>query len=48
MVLAELGKGLTSALSKLQSSVIIDDNVVNEVIKEISNALLHVSGWRRT
>lgn len=48
MVLAELGKGLTSALSKLQSSVIIDDNVVNEVIKEISNALLHVSGGRRT
>lgn len=48
MVLAELGKGLTSALSKLQSSVIIDDNVVNEVIKEISNALLHVGGWRWT
>lgn len=47
MVLAELGKGLTSALSKLQNSVIVDDNVVNDVIKDISNALLHVRGWSR-
>lgn len=45
MVLAELGKGLTSALSKLQTSTVIDDNVVAEVIKEISNALLHVGAW---
>ena len=42
MVLAELGKGLTSALAKLQTTTVIDDNVVNDVIKEVSNALLHV------
>ncbi|KAK8796312.1 hypothetical protein WA171_004273 [Blastocystis sp. BT1] len=41
MVLAELGKGLTSALAKLQTTTVIDDNVVNDVIKEVSNALLH-------
>ena len=27
MVLAELGKGLTSALAKLQTTTVIDDNV---------------------
>ena len=42
MVLAEPGKGLTSALAKLQTTTVIDDNVVNDVIKEVSNALLHV------
>ena len=42
MVLAELGKGLKSALAKLQTTTVIDDNVVNDVIKEVSNALLHV------
>ena len=31
MVLAELGKGLTSALAKLQTTTVIDDNVVNDV-----------------
>ena len=42
MVLAELGKGLTTALAKLQTTTVIDDDVVNEIIKEVSNALLHV------
>ena len=43
MVLAELGKGLTNALAKLQTNAIIDDEMVNEVIKDICNALLRVS-----
>ena len=42
MVLAELGQGLTTALAKLQTTTVIDDDVVNEIIKEVSNALLHV------
>ena len=42
MVLAELGKGLTTALQKLQTTTVIDDGVVNDVLKEVSNALLHV------
>ena len=42
MVLAELGKGLTSALAKLQTTTIIDDAVVASIIKDITNALLHV------
>ena len=42
MVLAELGKGLTNALAKLQTTTVIDDGVINDLIKEICNALLHV------
>ena len=42
MVLAELGKGLTTALAKLQNTTVIDDEVINDMIKEICNALLHV------
>ncbi|KAK8805382.1 hypothetical protein WA158_002038 [Blastocystis sp. Blastoise] len=40
MVLAELGAKLNQALSKLSSATIVDDNVVNDVIKDITNALL--------
>ena len=46
MVLAELGKGLTNALAKLQTTTIIDDDVINDMIKEICNALLHVLTMR--
>ena len=42
MVLAELGKGLTNALAKLQTTTVIDDAVVASIIKDITNALLHV------
>ena len=42
MVLAELGKGLTNALAKLQTMTVIDDAVVASIIKDITNALLHV------
>ena len=42
MVLAELGKGLTNALAKLQMTTVIDDAVVASIIKDITNALLHV------
>ncbi|KAK8828517.1 hypothetical protein WA577_000004 [Blastocystis sp. JDR] len=41
MVLAELGKGLTNALAKLQTTTVIDDAVVASIIKDITNALLH-------
>ena len=42
MVLAELGKGLANALAKLQTTTVIDDAVVASIIKDITNALLHV------
>lgn len=40
MVLAELGNRLTAALSKLNSTTIVDDDVVKGMLKDISRALL--------
>lgn len=40
MVLAELGNRLTSALNKLNSSTLLDDEVVKGMLKDISRALL--------
>ena len=40
MVLAELGKKITSALQKLNKTTTIDEEVVKECLKEICNALL--------
>lgn len=40
MVLHELGKQLTSSLAKLQKSAVVDDETLNEIIKEICSALL--------
>lgn len=42
MVLAELGAKLNQAFTKLQSATVIDDETVNEVIRDITNALLQV------
>jgi len=40
MALAELGQKITSALKKLNTASVIDENVLNDIVKEISNALL--------
>lgn len=40
MVLAELGNKITRALSNMRNSTIIDDAVVDEMLKEIGNALV--------
>ena len=40
MVLAELGNRLTAALNKLNSTTIVDDDVVKGMLKDISRALL--------
>ncbi len=40
MVLAELGKKINQALSKLNKATVIDEAILNEVLKEICNALL--------
>lgn len=40
MVLAELGNRLTAALNKLNSTTIVDDEVVKGMLKDISRALL--------
>ncbi|KAG5547456.1 hypothetical protein RHGRI_013224 [Rhododendron griersonianum] len=40
MVLGELGGSLARALQKMSNSTIIDENVLNECLKEITRALL--------
>ena len=40
MVLLELGNKINNALSKLHKSIIIDDAVLNECLKDIAVALL--------
>lgn len=40
MVLAELGNKITKALSNMKNSTVIDDSVVDEMLKEIGNALI--------
>ncbi|CAD7927994.1 unnamed protein product [Amoebophrya sp. A25] len=40
MVLADLGSQLTGALRKLNSATVVDDEAVDECLKEISNALM--------
>lgn len=40
MVLAELGSKITRAISNLQRQTVIDDSVVDEMLKEIGNALV--------
>ena len=41
MVLQELGKKLSGALSKLNRVTIVDEELFNDVLKEISAALMH-------
>jgi signal recognition particle GTPase len=40
MVLAELGARLTSALHRLNSSTVVDDEVVTSILSDISRSLL--------
>ena len=40
MVLADLGRKITSALSKLNKKTLIDEDAVKECLQEICNALL--------
>ena len=40
MVLAELGSQITNALLKMRNSTIIDQTVIDEMLKEICNALI--------
>jgi len=41
MVLTELGQKITGAFRKLNTAPIIDDDLLDEVLKEIASALLH-------
>jgi len=40
MVLAELGKKITHALQKFNKTSVINEEAVNECLKEICNALI--------
>ena len=40
MVLADLGRKITSALQKFNKTTVIDEEAVKECLKEIRNALL--------
>lgn len=40
MVLAELGGKITRALANMRNSTVIDEAVVDEMLKEIGNALI--------
>ena len=40
MVLAELGAKLTQALRKINSTQVIDEKLLNEILTDIANALL--------
>ncbi|CAD7927635.1 unnamed protein product [Amoebophrya sp. A120] len=40
MVLADLGSQLTGALRKLNAATVVDDEVIEECLKEITNALM--------
>lgn len=40
MVLAELGRKITSALQKFKNTTVINEEAIKECLKEICNALL--------
>ena len=40
MVLADLGRKITSALKSLNGAAVIDENALNNLLKEICSALL--------
>jgi signal recognition particle GTPase len=40
MVLTELGNKITNALRKMADSTVINDDVLDEMLKEICNALV--------
>jgi signal recognition particle subunit SRP54 len=41
MVLAELGEQISAALKKLNQASKIDDKLLDEILKEICNALMY-------
>jgi len=41
MVLAELGEQISNALKKLNKASVIDDKLLDEILKEICNALMY-------
>lgn len=40
MVLAELGNKITKAIANMRNSTVIDEAVIDEMLKEIGNALV--------
>jgi signal recognition particle subunit SRP54 len=40
MVLAELGQKISTALKKLNSATLVDENVIKDILNEIASALL--------
>lgn len=55
MVLAELGEQISNAIKKLNKASVIDDKLLDEILKEICNALMssdvnikHVMDLRKT
>ena len=40
MVLAELGEQISNAIKKLNKASVIDDKLLDEILKEICNALM--------
>jgi signal recognition particle subunit SRP54 len=40
MVLADLGNKITKAIANMRNSTVIDEEVVEEMLKEIGNALI--------
>jgi signal recognition particle GTPase len=43
MVLGDLGKRITAAVRKMSSNPVFDEDVLNEMLKEIAMALMAVS-----
>ena len=41
MVLAELGQQISDALKKLNRASVVDDKLLDEILKEICNALMY-------
>lgn len=41
MVLAELGQQISDALKRLNKASVIDDKLLDDVLKEICNALMY-------
>lgn len=41
MVLAELGEQISNALKKLNKASVVDDKLLDEILKEICNALMN-------
>lgn len=47
MVLGDLGKRITAAVRKMSSNPVFDEDVLNDMLKEIAMALMAVSVWTK-